>query len=215
MGPRAVTTVEADRIRLIDWGVATVALPGQETSGDGHLVRRLPGGALLAAIDGLGHGAAAAAAARRAVDTLVQHESETAIGLVRTCHRALAGTRGVTMSLASLNAADDTLTWLAIGNVEGVLLRADPRTSRPMETILMRAGVVGLELPRLQATVTSIAPGDTIILATDGIRRSFMEDVRPAAGPQSMADYILRQFAKGTDDALVLVARYRGSENGP
>jgi 4-diphosphocytidyl-2-C-methyl-D-erythritol kinase len=129
--------------------------------------------------------------------------------------RELVGTRGVTMSLATFNAADDTMTWLAIGNVEGVLLRADPRSSRPMESILMRAGVVGLDLPRLQASVTTISAGDLVVLATDGIRRSFVDLIYPADQPQALAERVLRFHAKGTDDALVLVARYRGSEGPP
>jgi len=137
------------------------------------------------------------------------------IALVRRCHRELVGTRGVTMSLAAFNATDDTMTWLAIGNVEGVLLRANPRRSRPRETILMRAGVVGLDLPRLQASVTTISPGDVVVLATDGVRRDFVDVLHPADQPQALADRVLRFHAKGTDDALVLVARYRGSEGPP
>jgi negative regulator of sigma-B (phosphoserine phosphatase) len=200
---------------VLDWGVASSAHPGQRESGDLHLVLDTPGGCLAAAVDGLGHGAEAAAAARRAVAVLAAGADESVIALVRRCHRELVGTRGVTMSLATFNAADDTMTWLAIGNVEGVLLRADPRSSRPMESILMRAGVVGLDLPRLQASVTTISAGDLVVLATDGIRRSFVDLIYPADQPQALAERVLRFHAKGTDDALVLVARYRGSEGPP
>jgi negative regulator of sigma-B (phosphoserine phosphatase) len=119
------------------------------------------------------------------------------------------------MSLAAFNASDDTMTWLAIGNVEGVLLRADPRGRRPMETILMRAGVVGLDLPRLQASVTALSPGDIVVLATDGIHRDFVQAINPADQPQALAERVLRFHAKGTDDALVLAAKYRGSEGPP
>jgi negative regulator of sigma-B (phosphoserine phosphatase) len=200
---------------VLDWGVASSAHPGQRESGDLHLVQDTPAGCLAAAVDGLGHGAEAAAAARRAVAVLAAGADESVISMVRRCHRELVGTRGATMSLAAFNAADDTMTWLAIGNVEGVLLRADPRSSRPMESILMRAGVVGLDLPRLQASVTTISPGDIVVLATDGIRRDFVDLIYPADQPQALAERVLRFHAKGTDDALVLVARYRGSEGPP
>lgn len=207
----AVFTV---RPPVLEWGVASSAHPGQRESGDLHLVQDTPTGCLAAAVDGLGHGAEAASAARRAVAALAAGSDESVISLVRRCHRELIGTRGVTMSLAAFNAADETMTWLAIGNVEGVLLRADPRSSRPMESILMRAGVVGLDLPRLQAAVTTVSPGDMVVLATDGIRRDFVNLICAADQPQALAERVLRFHAKGTDDALVLVARYRGSE-GP
>jgi negative regulator of sigma-B (phosphoserine phosphatase) len=203
------------RLPILEWGVASSAHPGQRESGDLHIVQEFPAGCLAGAVDGLGHGAEAATAARRAVATLAAGCDDTVMALVRRCHRELAGTRGVTMSLAAFNATDDTMTWLAIGNVEGVLLRANPRRGRPRETILMRAGVVGLDLPRLQASVTTISAGDVVVLATDGVRRDFVEVLHPADQPQALAERVLRFHAKGTDDALVLVARYRGSEGPP
>ena len=45
----------------------------------------------------------------------------------------------------------------------------------------MRGGVVGYELPIVQASVTAIAPGDVLIFATDGIRPSFTAE-RAAIG---------------------------------
>ena len=46
--------------------------------------------------------------------------------LLEQCHRALARTRGVVMSVASVRARELTVTWLGVGNVEGVLARSDP-----------------------------------------------------------------------------------------
>ena len=105
---------------LIDWGVATLALAGQTESGDLHLVKPVGRGVLVAAVDGLGHGAEAAAAARAAVTALDRHADEFLIPVVRKCHEALIGTRGVVMSLAYLDGAKRSLIWLGIGNVEGV-----------------------------------------------------------------------------------------------
>ncbi len=55
---------------LIEWGVAAQPLEGEAESGDLHVVQRFPKGVLVAAVDGLGHGPEAAAAARSAVATL-------------------------------------------------------------------------------------------------------------------------------------------------
>ncbi len=195
---------------LIDWGVATLALAGEAESGDLHLVKPVGRGVLVAAVDGLGHGADAAAAARAAVTALDRHGDEFLIPVVRKCHEALIGTRGVVLSLAYLDGAKRTLTWLGIGNVEGVLLHADARARRARGSLVTRGGIVGSELPPLRADVQPVAPGDLLIFATDGIRGGFAEGLPTDATPQQLADHILARHGKGTDDALVLVARYAG-----
>jgi len=161
-------------------------------------------------VDGLGHGAEAALAARRAVEVLGRYSSESPIGLVQRCHQALVGTRGVVMSVASYNDRDRTLTWIGVGNVEGFLVRGDPGARPARESILLRGGVVGHDLPRLRAAVMPLALEDTLIFVTDGIRPDFLEDLNLTDAPQPLADRVLRQSAKRTDDGLVLVVRVRG-----
>jgi hypothetical protein len=196
---------------LLDWGVATRALPGQAVSGDQYVMQPFAHGVLVAAIDGLGHGKEAAAAAHIAVATLQAHAQESALLLLRHCHEALRETRGVVLTLASFNARDGTITWVGVGNVEGVLLRADVKAGPARDYVLLHGGVVGLQLPPLRGFVIPVSLGDTLIIATDGIRSGFAEGMPQQGSPQQMADYILARNFKGTDDALVLVARYRGS----
>jgi len=50
-------------------------------------------------------------------------------------------------------------------------------------------------------------------LATDGIRPEFSDDLSADDVPQRMADRLLTQFRREADDALVLVARYRGARH--
>lgn len=201
-----------DVATLLEWGVASVALPGEAESGDLHLVRPIAGGVLVAVVDGLGHGADAATAARLAVAALGPHAHDSPLSLFERCHQALKGTRGVVMSLALIRRADASLTWLGVGNVEGLLVRADGggETTRARRALITRGGIVGSELPRLQPEVLPLATGDTLLFATDGIREGFAERLSADATPQQQADDILARHRKGTDDALVLVARYRG-----
>lgn len=194
---------------LLDWGVATKKLAGQTVSGDLHLVEPFANGVLVAVVDGLGHGLDASVAARAAVTTLKTHAGLSVLDLIRLCHEALHGTRSVVMSLASFDAVNATMTWLGVGNVEGVLLPREADT--PAESVLLRGGVVGYHLPPLRASVVPVHPGDTLIFATDGIRSDFR--ARPAGNetPQQLADRLLAQFNRGNDDALVLVARWQGN----
>ena len=195
---------------LLHWGVATLALAGQRESGDLHLVRPLEGGVCVAVVDGLGHGEEAAAAAKAAVATVERFAHEPPLSVVQRCHEALIGSRGVVMSIATFDAAHGTMTWLGVGNVEGVLQHADWSERSARVSLVTRGGIVGGELPAVQAAIVPVTPGDTLVFATDGVRQEFVADISLREPPQRLADQILARFGKGTDDALVLVARYLG-----
>jgi negative regulator of sigma-B (phosphoserine phosphatase) len=198
---------------LIEWGVAAHTLAGEQESGDLSVVEWFPDGVLVAVIDALGHGQEAAVAARVAGATLHAHASEPVATLVRRCHEQLRFTRGVVMTVASFDARAGTMIWLGIGNVDGYLVRADSpdgTTKRRREAIVTRGGVVGFQLPTTNAVSLPLTPGDMLILATDGITSGFIGGHRRGT-PQEIADDILAQYGKTTDDALVFVARYHGA----
>ena len=194
----------------IEWGVAAAALAGQTENGDDYVVEPFADGILAAVVDGLGHGREAAAAARLAVATLRQFPFAPLPELFHRCHERLRQTRGVVLSAASFHAGEGTMAWLGVGNVEGMLRRASLRGRPAAETLVLCRGVVGGHLPPLEAWVLTVHPGDTLILATDGVRHGFAEDLLRAVPSQRAADRILARYARGTDDALVLVARYLG-----
>jgi serine phosphatase RsbU (regulator of sigma subunit) len=195
---------------VVEWGVAAKMLTGQRESGDRYLVSPLPHGVLAAVMDGLGHGEEAAESARLTLATLERHAEESVIALVRRCHDNLKAMRGVVMSLAAFNRGDETMTWMGVGNVEGLLIHADPVVNPHAETLLLRGGVIGGQLPPLRAAIIALMPGDTLILHTDGIRVPSLHEIALGDPPQRIADWILDKHAKGTDDALVLVGRYNG-----
>jgi phosphoserine phosphatase RsbX len=197
-----------DPLRLIESGFFTMPLPGQDVSGDSHMIKSFKNGILIAVVDGLGHGYEAAAAAKIAIETLDTSADEQIIAMVRRCHEALKGTRGVVMSIAFLDLLDKKITWLGVGNIEGMLLRQDTNSVISHERLLLRGGALGYQLPPLKESVIPVIPGDTFIFVTDGIRSSFETCIKLSEKPQQIADNIMAQFAKRTDDALVLVVRY-------
>lgn len=193
----------------IEWGIAARSLPGQPESGDHQVVKQFPGGALMAAVDGVGHGTDAATAAMIAKDVLETHPADPIVALVQRCHEALHATRGVTLSVASFDAAQGLVTWLGVGNVVGVLLRRSVTPVSVEKALLLRAGVVGLQLPpTLDADSVPVSEGDTLIFATDGIQSDFTRGLAASQPPQKAAESILAHHSKTTDDALVLVVRF-------
>jgi hypothetical protein len=194
----------------LEWSAAAATMPGEAESGDRYWAGSGSNGMMFAVIDGLGHGQAAAAAAEIAIATLERHADHPLIEMLRHCHESLRGTRGVAMSLAAFNTEDAMLTWIGVGNVEGTLLHRDP--ALPCDRLLLRNGVVGSHLPTLRAETLAVRPGDILTMVTDGVTAEHLRRLTTDDPIESMADGILAGACKGTDDALVFVARYRGTQ---
>lgn len=202
-----MTDVDATEPGLVLCGWAGVGL--EHPSGDLHVVEPHSEGTLVGLVDGLGHGAEAAAASDAAVAVLQATPGGPVVDLIQRCHHALRRTRGAVMTLASFERGSSTVVCAGVGNIEGVLIRAAGSLQRS-EAIPIRAGVVGGHLPPLRPVSLTFAPGDTLVLATDGIRSGFTAQYPDGRAPQEIAESILARFAKGTDDAHVVVARYVG-----
>ena len=114
------------------------------------------------------------------------------------------------MSLASFRTDESSMTWLGVGNVGGVLLRADVGNRPSRITLVPNAGFIGAEQARPTTRSVPLALGDTVILYSDGIKDGFAESLVLSNSPQEIADFVIARHVKGNDDALVLVARYVG-----
>lgn len=198
--------MEALNRPALDIGVAAYTLTGEEQCGDLHIAASFPGGILAAVVDGIGHGPEAAKAAKAVEDVLKSGASDSLALLIKYCHERLRGTRGAVMSLAAFDYHEKTMVWTGIGNVQGTFLSMDP-LSTP-QTLLSSVGTLGYQFASIYPTKLAINPGDTLILATDGIRVDFDHQLNLRQSPQELADHILDRYAHRTDDALVLVGRY-------
>lgn len=196
----------------IEWSMARMTKKGEQECGDVHFIQADDHKILVAAIDGLGHGADAAEASRNTVRTLKTFNNESLISLVNRCHRNLFHTRGVVMSLGLIDCRRRTLSWIGIGNVEGVLLHADPERKNRSESIILRGGVVGYMLPSLQSSMISIGAGDLLIFATDGVRQYFTDEVEAGDSPEKTVKHIADNYFKESDDALILAIRIKEKE---
>lgn len=195
---------------ILDCAIAGSPCAGETISGDRAVLAEFTDGALIAVIDGLGHGAEAAHAAQAAAELLEAHPSDAPLELVRRCHDALRRTRGVALSLAAIDARRSTMSWIGVGNVEGTLLRVGRGELPARESLSTRGGVVGSHLPPLRTHELSIAPGDTLLFTSDGIRGGFHDTIELGASPTQQAESIAATFGKREDDSCVVVARYLG-----
>ena len=196
--------------RLLEWATATRCRLGEATSGDLAAVITRPGAALFAVIDGSGHGPEAARAARVAAKAVRESADEDLTSLIRSCHKALRCTRGAALSLAFVTVPDSTVTWLGIGNVEGRLVHGPPAAPREKGSLPLAPGVAGHALPPLKTTTLRVTRGDVLLFTTDGIEASFEDSLNVSGGPREIAERIMADHWRASDDALVLAVRYLG-----
>jgi hypothetical protein len=185
---------------------------GEAASGDRAVVVMTDDAALVAAIDGLGHGPEAARAAEPAAGILRAFAHEPPATLLQRCHEALRDTRGAAVTLALISVRDDTMTWTGVGNVAGRLVRADAAGTASAESLIPTRGIAGEQLPELEATTVPLRRGDVVLLATDGIDPGFADSLRPHGTAEEVAARILAEHSTPRDDALVVAVRYLGRQ---
>lgn len=205
--------VELEAAQPVEWAVRTRGRNGAAVTGDHGIVVEVGGGVLVAAVDGLGHGPAAAVAAQAAAAAVQRNADRTRsdlAALMIECHVRLRRTRGAAVSLAFLSAGTGEMTWLGVGDVEGRVIRSPRAGADGGLSLLVAPGLVGHELPALRAGTAAVLRGDLIAFASDGVRADFADRLSHAGSPASIAEQVLSDHWDGNDDALVIVLRWLG-----
>jgi len=160
---------------------------------------------VLCMIDGLGHGKKAEDAALAAEVYIAEHLSDELEDIFFGCNVAVQGTIGVGMGVAIIDRVVGMLSFAGIGNTAAkVISRYNPQPfglgSDP--------GVIGESFPSLFTESILFAPGDMIVMYTDGIasrinlNRYKPEDMRDI---DRWAVRLLDDWGLETDDRTVLV----------
>ncbi|MEF8700502.1 MAG: SpoIIE family protein phosphatase [Candidatus Accumulibacter sp. UW20] len=187
---------------------ATRPLAGQLECGDRcgwwHSAERL----VMAVADGLGHGPQAAYAAEAAIACIAARVERSFDEIFADCDARLRDTRGVALAVAVVEFATDRLLMASVGNIRAVLL--DARRERHLGSA---RGIVGGGYARLTPEIHTLEPGDVLALYSDGLDEFFalrqtLEE--SAASPEGSASSVLDSWARGNDDAAVLIYRHPG-----
>jgi negative regulator of sigma-B (phosphoserine phosphatase) len=176
-------------------------------SGDVAVFEATSTGGLVCVIDGLGHGPDAADAAELCASVVRSHAEAAPRDLIEACHKALMRTRGVVMTAAWFDLERSQLSWVGVGNVDARLVRQGPELRE--EVALVFGGVLGYRLPRVRPATMRVERGDMLVMITDGIEPAISPALAAGGAAQALAERILSQHGRGSDDALALVVRYR------
>ena len=186
-------------------GAISIPLRGESVCGDGWAIRRNESGAWFMVVDGLGHGAFAADAAREAERVFAESGSESPAIILGDIHDALKKTRGAAAAIAYVNHEKKTVCFAGLGNISATLATA--QTSRG---IASHNGTLGHQMHRLQEFNLPWNQDSVLVMHSDGLSSRW--DLSESRGiwsrhPSLIASVLYRDFAKERDDVTVLVAR--------
>ncbi len=179
--------------------------PGERVSGDTVVVRPLEDGLFAAIVDVLGHGSEAHELAVRIDEYLERYGSADVSGLMGRLHDYLKGTRGAAVGLCAFDGAKGRIAYVGTGNT--VLRRFGQTDTR----LVSRDGVLGQNMRTPHAQSLDLAPGDLVVLHTDGVRDRFSSTDYPGVlhqAPKDVVRVVIDRFGKDYDDAACIAVRY-------
>lgn len=190
-------------------GAVCVPMRGETACGDRWVALRAERRALFGVVDGLGHGPLAAIAAEAAVAALEARPCASASEAAETAHLALRSTRGAALAMAFVREDRTELAYAGIGNISGAV-RVE---GTPLRRMVSLPGTAGHAIRTVQEFGYPYPPGALLIMHSDGIGTSWSLDAYPGLAlrhPSLVAGVLYRDFARGRDDATVLVTRQVG-----
>jgi len=182
-------------------GAVSIPLDGEAECGDAwHLVEG-PDGIALLVVDGLGHGAFAAEAARTCVAAFAAAPFAAPQDIMARANAAMSKTRGGAAAVAQIRG--ESLSYAGIGNINGVLV-----TPGRSQGLVSHNGTLGLNPRRAQPFDYRREPGALLVMHSDGVSARWDLKTRPAllaCHPAIIAATIWRDHGRGRDDATVVV----------
>lgn len=189
-------------------GSMAVPVAGEFESGDAWQYIALDDGWSVAVVDGLGHGAGAAAASRPVLDAHGDRPDEPGRCLAEA-HRRSHGTRGSAASIVALRGDPAVLVHAGVGNVAAsVVAGPDGRG------LASQNGTLGLACPTVRENRVQVPARGLLILHTDGLSARWSFDGYPGLQlrhPQVVAAVLFRDARRVRDDATIVVVELRGS----
>ena len=197
-------SVEPKNGRWIIGGI-NVPIRGEEISGDAWVVRCQDRGIDAMLVDGLGHGPDAAKAASAAVASFLSKSRRSPLEQLGSADAALRFTRGAAVGVAVFDLPLGHVTFAGIGNTAAVVISDDA----PQQLVSF-GGIVGQRTTPHREFETPWSSESTYVAHSDGIgtRWNLADYPGLAVQPPSLiAGVLYRDFARGRDDASIVVIK--------
>jgi anti-sigma regulatory factor (Ser/Thr protein kinase) len=189
----------------MSFGAFTMPKEGEALNGDAWDCRMLDGLVAVIVCDGLGHGPYAHQAAARAVSSFRAGSWGSALEAIEAVDGALKSTRGAAAAVAVIDAAAGIVRYCGVGNITGKIV-----SDGGMRHLMSHNGILGHSAARKAQLVYELPPEGVLLLHTDGLHSRWRaNEVQPLASrqPSLAAGALYRDYARGNDDGVIVVAR--------
>jgi anti-sigma regulatory factor (Ser/Thr protein kinase) len=186
-------------------GGLSVPKRGEDVCGDGWWTQARGSDCSVLVVDGLGHGPEAARAAHEALRVFQRNPAAPPAESVQSLHLALRHTRGGALAVASIDAAAGTVTYAGLGNIAALLV---PVNGPPRHLVSLN-GIAGHNARKIHAFEYPCGQG-LLIMHSDGIGTGWKPERYPGfthLHPLLLSGLLFRDFARGRDDATVVVVK--------
>lgn len=203
---RIYKTELEDKKKKFDCRGLNIPKPGETVSGDGFYLHETPHGFRLLVADGLGHGQDAHAAAEKAGEAFAVCCGKGPVDTIRFLHERIRKTRGIVGLVVYYDSY--SRQW-SIGGVGNIAARwTGFNNSR---TYVSYNGIIGYNIPgSMNEQILSLDDFNQFIACSDGIRSRWELGKFPGIGHHDgmiIASAIYKEFARGNDDASVIVCK--------
>ncbi|HEU4619980.1 MAG TPA: SpoIIE family protein phosphatase [Gammaproteobacteria bacterium] len=198
--PRGV--LEGARVRF---GACSIAKDGETVNGDAWDYRIVGGLVGVVVCDGLGHGPYAHEASARAVEAFRRKAWRTAEEAMTALDEDLKPTRGAAAAVAVIDPLVGKVRYCGVGNIAARIV-AQGRVRH----LMSHNGILGHASPRKTELEYELPPSGMLLLHTDGLQsrwRPHALDALESRDPALVAGVLYRDYARGNDDAAVVVAK--------
>jgi anti-sigma regulatory factor (Ser/Thr protein kinase) len=189
------------------WHVGGINIPlrGQELCGDAWVVRCGDRSVDAMIVDGLGHGPEAAKASEVAAATFLSNVGRTPAHHLEIAGSAMQSTRGAAMGVAVIDLHQSRVAFAGVGNTVAIVL-----TGRTTQHLVSFGGIVGERHASLREFTAEWSAQSLFIAHSDGINTRWNLTAYPGLTdrhPSIIAGVLYRDFARGRDDASVVVVK--------
>jgi anti-sigma regulatory factor (Ser/Thr protein kinase) len=189
----------------LDVAGISIAKPGESVCGDAWQVYHHVDGALIAVVDGLGHGVHANEASAAAIAAIDPRRAVGLPGILEEMHGRLRHTRGAAAAVADVSPRAQHMKFAGVGNISGVLFSV--AASRRAVSL---AGTLGHEARQFREFSYPWEDSPILVMYSDGLSSHWSLDAYRGLrqrSPAIIAAVLYRDFNRQRDDVTVVVAR--------
>jgi anti-sigma regulatory factor (Ser/Thr protein kinase) len=187
-------------------GAVLVPKPGEIACGDACYMRQTQHNYTLLTLDGLGHGPEAQAAVEEAIRVFQQHPNKTPSALLAIIHQSIKKTRGAVGAITLIDPTTLELTFCGIGNMAGKIISFEGS-----KNLMSYNGILGYNCPATFNDHTfTWNESSVVLLYSDGLKSKWDFLKYPELkkhDPSTIAAVLYKDYARRTDDSLILVGK--------